>query len=56
MRIGLVTDSLAELPFDALLSTAAELGIGMLEFGCGNWSQAPHLALDAMLESEVRRG
>jgi sugar phosphate isomerase/epimerase len=55
MRIGLVTDSLGDLPRDALLRTAAELGIEMLEFGCGNWSSAPHLSLDRLLESEPAR-
>ena len=47
MRIGMVTDSLSHLPLDELLRTAAELGIAMLEFPCGNWSSAPHLKLDA---------
>ncbi len=55
MRIGMVTDSLAHLSFDELLRTAAELGIEMLEFPCGNWSSAPHLKLDAMLESDAAR-
>ncbi len=56
MRIGLVTDSLSDMPLEKLLATAASMGIGMLEFGCGNWSSAPHLNLDAMLESApVRR-
>ncbi|MEO8714240.1 MAG: sugar phosphate isomerase/epimerase [Acetobacteraceae bacterium] len=49
MRIGLVSDSLGHLSLDKLLAKAAELGIEMLEFGCGNWSNAPHLKLDAML-------
>ena len=56
MRIGLVTDSLGHLALDAMLDTAAELGIGMLEFGCGNWSAAPHLSLDALLGSSAARG
>jgi sugar phosphate isomerase/epimerase len=55
MRIGLVTDSLSDLPLDKLLATAAGMGIAMLEFGCGNWSSAPHLQLDAMLESPAAR-
>ena len=55
MRIGMVTDSLGELPLDEMLRTAAELGIEMLEFPCGNWSSAPHVKLDAMLESSARR-
>lgn len=55
MQIGLVTDSLADLPLDRLLEAAAGLGITTVEFGCGNWSQAPHLNVDEMLSSEVRR-
>ena len=55
MRIGMVTDSLGHLPLDDLLRTAAELGIEMLEFPCGNWSSAPHVKLDAMLESAQLR-
>ncbi len=55
MKIGLVTDSLSGLSFDQLLATAAELGIEMLEFGCGGWSQAPHLDLDRLLESDTER-
>jgi hypothetical protein len=31
--------------FDALLATAARLDLDMLEFGCGNWSSAPHSTL-----------
>ena len=50
MRIGMVTDSLAHLPLDGLLRTAAELGVEMLEFPCGNWSPAPHLNLDASFQ------
>ena len=56
MRIGMVTDSLAHLPLDELLRTAAELGIETLEFACGNWSGAPHLKLDALLDSAALRG
>jgi len=55
MRIGLVTDSLGNLSFDQLLSTAAESGIETLEFCCGNWSSAPHIRLGAMLESAAAR-
>ncbi len=55
MRIGLTTDSLSQLPFDELLETAASLGIETLEFGCGNWSSAPHLNLNELLESESER-
>jgi sugar phosphate isomerase/epimerase len=56
MKIGLLTDSLPGIGFDAMLSAAAELGVDCLEFGCGNWSSAPHLDLDRLLESaEARR-
>ncbi len=55
MRIGLTTDSLGHLPFDELLATAANLGIQTLEFGCGGWSSAPHLNLNALLENQVER-
>ncbi len=55
MHIGLVTDSLAELPLAALIETAASLGIRALEFGCGNWSSAPHLDLDALLADAKAR-
>jgi len=56
MRIGLGTDGLPELALPELLRTAAELGIATLEFGCGNWSSAPHLKLDALLASSAARG
>lgn len=55
MRIGLVTDGLPDLTLPDLLRTAAELGIATLEFGCGNWSSAPHLKLDALLKSASAR-
>src|SRR5258708_12358232 len=55
MKIGMITDSLGGLEFAGLIRTAAELGIEMLEFAGGNWSTAPHLKLDAMLESEAAR-
>jgi sugar phosphate isomerase/epimerase len=55
MRIGLVSDGLPALGFDDLLRTAAKLRIETLEFGCGNWSPAPHLNLDALLNSAPAR-
>src|SRR5579871_1390174 len=56
MKIGMITDSLADMSVDEVVKTAAELGIERLEFAGGNWSRAPHLKLDRMLESEsVRR-
>lgn len=56
MKIGMLTDSLPHLSFDAMLDAVAELGIECLEFGCGNWSSSPHINLERMLESaEARR-
>ena len=55
MKIAMITDSLGALSFDEFLDTAAELGIEQLEFAAGNWSRAPHLALDHMVIAR-RRG
>ena len=55
MKLGMVSDSLAYLSFDELVQTAPKLGLQMLEFGCGNWGQAPHLNLDRLLENENER-
>ena len=55
MKIGLYTDTLPDLDFDALLPAVAEMGIECLEFGTGNWSRVPHLNLDEMLDSEQLR-
>jgi sugar phosphate isomerase/epimerase len=55
MQIGMITDSLPDVDFDGMLSVAARLRMDMLEFGCGNWSAAPHLELDRMLESADAR-
>jgi sugar phosphate isomerase/epimerase len=55
MKIGMITDSLGELSFDDMLAAAAELKLETLEFACGNWSSAPHIKLDEMLESPTAR-
>ena len=55
MQIGLVTDSLGHLGLEAMLAAAAGIGVQRLEFGCGNWSAAPHLNLAALLESAAAR-
>lgn len=55
MKIGLVTDCLAGQSFPELLKTCQALGIEQIELGCGNWSSAPHIDLDGLLESETRR-
>lgn len=55
MKIGMITDSLGALSFDAMLDAAAALGIERLEFAGGNWSSAPHLDLDRLLGSALAR-
>ena len=55
MRLCLKTDGLQELSFEDMLDVAAEIGVESLEFGCGNWSPAPHLNLDEMIKSEEAR-
>ena len=51
----MITDSLPEADFNTMLGVAARLEMDMLEFGCGNWSSAPHIDLDGMLESATAR-
>src|SRR5690349_20465721 len=51
----MITDSLSDHDFDAMLSQAARLGMKRLEFACGNWSSAPHMALDRMMRSADAR-
>lgn len=51
MKIGLVSDSLAHLPFHDMLDTAKNLGIEGVEIATGNWSSAPHIDLAGLLES-----
>lgn len=55
MKIGLVTDIFAHLSLEELLATAAKLELDTLEFGCGNFSSAPHVNLERLLESELAR-
>ncbi|MDX8480526.1 sugar phosphate isomerase/epimerase [Mesorhizobium sp. VK24D] len=55
MKIGMITDSLGNLSFDEMLRASAELGLETLEFACGNWSSAPHIDLQAMLDSAATR-
>jgi sugar phosphate isomerase/epimerase len=51
----MITDSLPDADFDTMLATAARLEMDMLEFACGNWSKAPHIQLDQLLESAPAR-
>ena len=55
MKIGLVSDCLGGQSFDELLDSCVKLGIEQVELGVGNWSSAPHVDLDGLLESEAKR-
>ena len=55
MKIGMVTDSLGHLGFDAMLDTAATLGIQGVEFNACNWTYAPHMNLAELLKSAPAR-
>lgn len=55
MKIGLVTDSLADLTFEEMLDTAAELGLEGIELNTCNWSTAPHVDLQQLLDSAPER-
>jgi sugar phosphate isomerase/epimerase len=55
MRMSLVTDCLGFMSFDEMADTAVSLGYETLEFACGNWSKAPHIDLDVLIESSIQR-
>lgn len=55
MKIGLVSDCLGTLSFEELLQSCQALGIEQIELGVGNWSSAPHVDMDSLLQSETRR-
>jgi sugar phosphate isomerase/epimerase len=55
MKIGMVSDSLADLSLTALLDTARQMGIEGVELNTGGWSAAPHVDLPRLLESAAAR-
>lgn len=55
MRVCLNTDGLANLPFEKMVEVSSEIAIESLEIACGNWSTAPHIDLNEMLESASAR-
>lgn len=48
MKLGMVTDSLADLTLAEAAKVCRGLGLEQVELGCGNWSPAPHVNLDAL--------
>ncbi len=55
MKLGLFTDGLAYMPFEDMLKAAADMGIQVLEFGTGGYSNAPHLNMQELLSSAQAR-
>lgn len=55
MKIGLFTDSLDDLAFEAALDWSVENGIEAVEIGTGNFSPSPHFDREATLASEERQ-
>src|SRR4051794_1421256 len=55
MKIGLLTDSVSHLPFEDALDLAQHLGLSSVEVATGNWSNAPHANLDALVSSTEAR-
>jgi sugar phosphate isomerase/epimerase len=55
MKIGMVSDSLGHLPFEAMLDTASALGIEGIELNAANWTSAPHLDLSGLLADAGKR-
>ena len=51
MRIGLYTDILQDLSFTDALEFAAAAGLEAVELGTGNFSSAPHIDVDAVLDA-----
>ncbi|MCG5480908.1 MAG: sugar phosphate isomerase/epimerase [Ensifer alkalisoli] len=55
MNLGFVSDSLGGMTFDALLDSAARLGVSGVEVNTGGWSTAPHFDLKTMKASADAR-
>ena len=55
MKIGIVTDSLVHLSFDAMVDTAAAMGVQGVEFNSCNWTSATHMNLKELVKSAPAR-
>jgi sugar phosphate isomerase/epimerase len=55
LELGLYTDSLPDLGFEAVLDLAAEIGATGIEIATGGQSSAPHLRIDELLRDAGRR-
>lgn len=50
MYVCLMTDSLGALGFEEMLDAARDMGAKAVELATGNWSKAPHVQLDALVD------
>lgn len=55
LELGLYTDSLPDLGFEAALDIAAQIGATGIEVATGGQSRAPHLRIDELLGDAGRR-
>ena len=55
LELGLYTDSLPDLGFEAVLDIAAQIGATGIEVATGGQSRAPHLRIDELLGDAGRR-
>ncbi|WP_298022983.1 sugar phosphate isomerase/epimerase [uncultured Dysosmobacter sp.] len=55
MKLGLVTDCLADKTLKEAAQICSSLGLEQVELGCGNWSPAPHIDLDALISDTGKR-
>jgi sugar phosphate isomerase/epimerase len=55
LELGLYTDSLPDLGFEAVLDMAAEIGATGIEIATGGQSSAPHLRIDELLGDAGKR-
>lgn len=54
MKLSVKTCTLT-MPYTEMLDFCVTQGVSGVEIGTGNWSAAPHIDLDAMLESKAHR-
>jgi sugar phosphate isomerase/epimerase len=55
MELGLITDGVGHLPFEQALDLTRDLGLSSVEVATGNWSEAPHVDLAALVGSATAR-
>ena len=55
MKLGFVTDCLADVSLEPMLEHAARLGVDGVELSTGGWSDAPHVDLAALASSAQAR-